>query len=439
MNDVRRSTTSIFTAGGRRRLRGPALVVALLLAAVPVPAEEPEAGTEVEESETDARKRRGNRFGGPDQVENQLESDAEAGTPVLERYWDWKAGLVEEHDFSFGVDYSATWFAADDSPAEDEAASGMVRFFGSWDLAGRESGNTGALVWKVEHRHRITDIPTGDFGFNLGYVGLIEPPFSDQQLRLTNFYWRQRWNEGRIALIGGWVDPTDYLDVYALASPWTGFANFVFSTGAATIALPNEGLGLAAGGMVNDRMFVVGGLADANSDPTDPGEGFDTFFDTAEYFKHFEIGWTPSQGLIYLDNFHLTLWHADERVDAQTPDGWGVNVSLTRYLKERWLPFVRAGYAEDGGSLLEAAVAAGFGYQREPGKDLLGVGVHWGRPNENTFGPGLDDQLTAEVFYRWQASRAFAVTPDLQVILDPALNPEASSIVVFGLRARMAF
>ncbi len=315
----------------------------------------------------------------------------------------------------------------------------MVRFFGSWDLVGRESGNTGALVWKVEHRHRIADLPPGDFGFNLGYVGLIEPPFSDQQLRLTNFYWRQRWNEGRLALIGGWVDVTDYLDVYALASPWTGFSNFVFSTGAATIALPNEGLGLALGGMVSDRTFVIGGLADANSDPADPGEGFDTFFDTAEYFKHLEIGWTPSQGQIYLDNVHLTLWHADERVDAATPDGWGVNVSMTRYLKERWLPFVRAGWAEDGGSLLEAAVAAGFGYQREPGKDLLGVGVHWGRPNENTFGPGLDDQITAEVFYRWQASRAFAITPDLQWISDPALDPEASSILVFGLRGRLAF
>ena len=100
---------------------------------------------------------------------------------------------------------------------------------------------------------------------------------------------------------------------------------------------------------------------------------------------------------------------------------------------------MRAGYAEDGGSLLEAAVAVGFGYQRQPGQDLLGVGVHWGRPNESTFGPGLDDQVTAEVFYRWQASRAFAVTPDAQLILDPALNPEASSLVVLGLRARLAF
>ncbi len=34
-----------------------------------------------------------------------------------------------------------------------------------------------------------------------------------------------------------------------------------------------------------------------------------------------EIGWTPSEDRIYLDNAHLTLWHADERVEATTPSG----------------------------------------------------------------------------------------------------------------------
>ena len=84
----------------------------------------------------------------------------------------------------------------------------------------------------------------------LGYVGLIEPPFSDQGLRLTNLYWRQRFNGGRFTLLGGFVDPTDYLDVYAMASPWTGFLNFAFSTGTTTMALPKEGFGLAAGAML---------------------------------------------------------------------------------------------------------------------------------------------------------------------------------------------
>lgn len=58
--------------------------------------------------------------------------------------------------------------------------------------------------------------------------------------------------------------------------------------------------------------------------------------------------------------------------------------------------FPRGGWAEDGGSILEASVSAGSGYQRERGDDVLGVGLNWGRPNRDTFGQALDDQFTAE-------------------------------------------
>ena len=390
-----------------------------------------------EGADADERPSGGARFGGPDAVDNQLRSDAEEGEPLLDRYYDWKSSLAEETGFSFGVDYSAVYLSADSSPGRDEAAGGMARFYGTWDLVGRESGNTGALVWKGEHRHAYTAVAPGSFGFELGYVGLIEPPFSDQGARLTNLYWRQRMADGNATFVGGFVDLTDYVDVYALASPWTGFMNFVFSTGGASIGVPNEGFGLAAAGMVTDRVFVIGGLADTNSDPTSPGETIDSFFGDNEYFTHLEIGWTPSRDRIYLDNAHLTLWHAAERVQAGVPDGWGVNASFTRHLAGKWLPFVRAGYAEDGGSLLEATLSAGFGYQREPGKDAVGVGLNWGRPNESTFEPSLSDQYTVEVFYRWRPTKEIGLTPDIQYIVDPALNPGQSSIWVLGIRARV--
>jgi porin len=382
---------------------------------------------------------RGPRFGGPDAVENQLREDAAVDRPTLfERWFEWKDGLTERHGFSFGLDYSAVGLGADSSPGEDRSAGGMVRFFGSWDLVGRGTTNTGAFVWKVEHRHAYTDVAPSGFGFDLGYIGLIEPPFSDQGARLTNLFWRQRLAGGRVTLIGGFVDPTDYLDVYALASPWTGFLNFAFSTGTTTIALPNEGFGLAAGAMLTDNLFLIGGFADLNADPTDPGQTIDSFFSDHEYFKHVEIGWTTTQDRIYLDNFHLTLWHADERVEAAQPSGWGANLSWTTYLAGKWLPFVRAGYADDGGSLTQKSISVGFGYQPKPGKNLLGLGLNWGQPNEDTWQPGLDDQYTAELFYRWQVSKAIAVTPDLQYTKNPALNPEADSIWVFGLRVRGA-
>jgi porin len=304
---------------------------------------------------------------------------------------------------------------------------------------GRTTKNTGAFVWKVEHRHGYTDVAPSGFQFNLGSVGLIEPPFSDQGLRWTNFYWRQRLNDGKLTFHAGFLDATDYVDVYALASPWTGFLNFAFSTGSQTIPVPNDAaLGAAVGAMLTEHLFLIGGLVDSNADPTEFWQGFDTFFSDHEFFKTIEIGWTPSQDRIYLDNVHLTLWHADEREEAATPSGWGVNVSWTTYVAGKWLPFVRAGWADDGGSLMQKSVGVGLGYQPKPGKNLLAVGLNWGEPNEDTWGSGLRDQYTAELFYRWQLSKAIAITPDLQYLVNPAVDPDADSIWVFGVRLRGA-
>jgi porin len=381
------------------------------------------------------------RFGGPNAVENQLHDDRAVDRPTFfEKYFAWKDELTEKHGFSFGIDYSAAWLGADSSPSEDRAAGGMLRFFGSWDLVGRNTKNTGAFVWKVEHRHGYTDVAPSGFGFNLGYVGLFEPPFSDQGLRWTNFFWRQRWKEGKVTVLAGFLDATDYVDVYSLASPWTGFLNFAFSTGSQTIPVPNDAaLGVAAGAMLTDNLFLIGGLVDSNADPAEFWQGFDTFFNDNEYFKSVEIGWTASQDRIYLDNVHLTLWHADERVEGATPSGWGANISWTKHVGGRWLPFVRAGWADDGGTLMQKSVSVGFGYQKNPGKNLLGLGLNWGEPNESTWEPGLPNQYTAELFYRWQVSKAIAITPDVEYLINPALNPDTDSIWVFGLRVRGAF
>ena len=193
----------------------------------------------------------------------------------------------------------------------------------------------------------------------------------------------------------------------------------------------------AVGVFATDHIYLIANLNDANAVPTTAG--FDTFFDDREYFKHFEIGVTRSQDRIYLDNMHLTMWQVDERVKAMTPDGWGANFSYTRYINEKWFPFIRAGYADDGGSLMEKSLSVGVGYQLVPAKNLLGVGFNWGDPNESSFPGGLDDQYAIEVFYRINISDQFVITPDIQLIKDPALNPAESTIWMFGLRARLAF
>ena len=256
--------------------------------------------------------------------------------------------------------------AVNDSPGEDNAGSGMVRFYGYWDLVNRGGPNKGSLNWKVENRHKYTDVAPKGLGFEMGYVGMFEPPFSNQKTRLTNLYWKQYFADGKATAVAGFLDVTDFVDIYLLASPWTGFNNFVFSTGSAATDLPNDAtLGVAAGGMVTEKVYIQAGITDANSDPTDPFEGFDSVANDSNFFKWVEIGFTPGQDNIYFDNVHVTFWHVDERANG-TSDGWGINGSWQQWINDKWLPFVRGGYTEDSGSLLEKSVTVGLPISRYP-------------------------------------------------------------------------
>lgn len=383
-------------------------------------------------------------FAGPGAVSNQLDDDGQSREAsiryhYLKEWQDWKREFAEDTGFSFSLDYNVIGQEASNSPGEDTASSGVTRFYGRWNLAGHKSADTGGLIFKLESRDAYDDVAANALGSELGYVGSTAVGYSNQHYRTTNLYWRQSLNQSGFVTYAGFVDVTDYTDVYMFASPWTAFTNSVFLTGSGTMGgLPDGALGAVAATWLSDSVYVIAGLADANADPTDVFRGFDTFFNEFETFKNLDIHWTPQKDQIYLNNLHVSLWQIDDRAEAGTNDGWGVSFSLNADLDNKFFPFVRGGWAEDGGSDLEASLSIGVGYQHTQ-SNLLGLAVNWGRPNEDTFGPGLDDQYTAEFFYRWQMAKTIQLTPGVQLLANPALNPGEDFIAIYGLRARLLF
>jgi carbohydrate-selective porin OprB len=105
---------------------------------------------------------------------------------------------------------------------------------------------------------------------------------------------------------------------------------------------------------------------------------------------------------------------------------------------DKCMPFLHASYVGEGGALYDRSVSAGPGYYRQLRKELAGFSLNWSRPSEGGFGPGLPDQYTAELFYRFQLSDRVAITPDIRFIKDPALNPDENQIWVLGLQVRVA-
>lgn len=386
------------------------------------------------------------QFGGPNSVAGQLADDARlsesiSGVSIGDRYFEWKDQIKDEHGLNFTFDYTTVLSSASQTiGVEDFFAGGALRFFGTWDLVGRDSGNAGSFIFKIEHRHKYTDLPPQATASQIGYAGLMFPTISDIKTRLTNLYWKQNLMDGRVEVIAGFIDTTDWLDLYALASPWTGFSNFAMATGGASIPTPDDAtIGAYVNAMLTDNFYVITGLADSNADSTDPFKGFDTFFSDHELFKSIEFGWVTSRDRFYLDNTHITFWHVDERKAAGVLSGWGTSFSYSQSISEKWMPFVRAGYAEDGGSLLQKTFTAGIGYHFSDDISLLGFGFNWSEPNEGTFGPGLEDQYALELFARLQLMKNLQVTPNVHLVIDPPLNPTVEQSWVFAVRARMYF
>jgi porin len=380
------------------------------------------------------------QFGGPTSVGGQLAEDAtvvpqfrmQRLQDVFDPWYCFKERLNECVGLQFNIDESILYQTVTDSLGENDAASGLVRIFGQWELLARGSGHPGFLVYKGEHRHRIgSAITPFDLGFEAGSIVPTGTFFSEFTFSVTNLYWKQYFFDRNLAVAIGRIDVTDFVDVYALMNPLTHFLNLSFSSNP-SIAFPNQGLGAAAGGMLTEHMYVQGGFGDANGQPT--LAGFDTFFDDAEFFSYFEAGLTTSKDRIYLDNVHVTLWHVDPREVAATPEGWGMAFTVQKYICDKWLPFFRFGYSDGDAALMQTVFSTGIGLRRE-NNDVAGIGFSWGAPADGT----LRDQFTSEFFYRFQLTQFLAITPDVQLIVDPALNPTVDVLAFAGIRLRASF
>ena len=160
---------------------------------------------------------------------------------------------------------------------------------------------------------------------------------------------------------------------------------------------------------------------------------FDTLGE-GEFLKAVEIGFTPSVGQRKTHLIQFTYWDKDERTDAGVSDGSGWAVSAAWKLNDTYFPFLRFGHSDGGGGVAaEDAVSAGLEIRRSR-EEVWTIGAGWAKPSEDTFGPGLDDETVLETSYEFQIAKNFSLLPDLQVVFNPANNPDENSIWVMGVR-----
>jgi porin len=373
--------------------------------------------------------------GGANSVEADLVSDDRTKRPLLDidllerplkGYYRFKRRLHEAIGLAVSADYAVLNQFATYSASDRQAASGVFRVYGSWGAF-----PSGRLVLKVENRHRIgPGLTPRNLGFEAG-SSLSTVGFKEFGWGVTALYWNQRLGD-RFGVVVGRMDPGDFADVYPLLTAWKAFMNDAFANNPA-VALPLQGLGIAAAVGLRGPWYVAAGLHDANGSPTDPG--LTTFFDVREYYTWVETGWSPGREIMSGVGVHVNAWRQDARTAAATPESWGVTTSASREIGGRWTPFLRAGYSEGGAAQVRFMIGGGVGLTMRRGGDYLAVATSWSAPPDRA----LRGQVTTEALYRLQLTENLAVTPDLQLTLFPSATLERDVIAVVGvLRLRLA-
>jgi porin len=356
---------------------------------------------------------------------------------ALGPYFEWKRRLNTDHGLSVGTSLYLLYQNAGDSLSvgDDDALGGIFRYQGAWNFVGRGANSPGRINWRLESRFDVGGFQAPSQLSGAIGVGPLNSGFAyshnfDLDLALIN--WSQNFNEQRAGYAIGRLGFDVYLDAFPFQTFSKGFINRSFILNPTMAATGIGALGAVAKGFVSDNIWVGAQMHDANA----ASGNFD--FDTVkegEWLKGVEIGWTPDFSRYKTDRIQFTYWEKDARALAGTSKGSGWVVSAAYQHSDKYFPFVRFGHSDGGaGAPAESAVSAGVQITRAMDQ-IWSIGAGWAKPSEKTYGPGLDDEMVLETSYMVQFSKNFSVTPDVQLIFNPANNPGESSVWVFSLRA----
>ncbi len=362
---------------------------------------------------------------------------------VLRPWYAFKSYLDDKYWFRFGVSFAALYQKASDTvTGADEAAGLDIDIVGTWNFLGRGTDRPTLLGFRFTYRTTLgTEFPPGTLFTQIGSLWPTGTGFGENAFSVAELWLQQDFQSGKYSLRAGKVFPFTAYNFFPLRNFRVDFVDFNH-VGNLTIPLPDFGLGAFAQYRPRRDVYLRLGVHDANASVEDAG--FDTLFGDGELFTIFEVGFDPGfmepqPGRPPFGDVHLSLWYQDERDDANVDNGWGVQVSASQQFG-RFLPYLRYGYSGGGGggpTVAKHMWNTGVAIDRVLGQsnDRIGIGFTWAKPVSTA----LDDQGTLELYYRVQVTPVLAISPMLQVIINPARNQDEDLIFIGGIRGRIAF
>lgn len=397
----------------------------------------------------------GTLSGDGDQKENSAPHSGAFRLPTMMDSWNQlKAKVREQTGVSFGGSWGVLYQNFSDVPPDAQTDTVGQKFTLNISRDLFQSGTPEALTFDlvIEDRGPMGgfDNPPLQAGIAAGSIVPTAATWGDFSLGITQAYIRQNLWGNKFQYTIGKIFAPNFIDSYPFFDDNRQFLNQSFST-SPTIASPLRGAGAVATYYPTEGgLYLLGGAYSANS--SDTGWTIDEVFDTGELFYQAEIGWSglartgvpiQARGPMDTNNVHLTAWHKDAQPDSTNstlqPSAKGLAFNANFMVGDSLMWFLRAGASE--GWVNDLAVSAGFGWRPIANySDLFGFGVGWVHPNDELLpGPLTREQTNLELFYRFHVTPNFAITPDIQLIKNPSLNPGVNTLWVAGLRGRITF
>ena len=272
----------------------------------------------------------------------------------------------------------------------------------------------------------------------VGSISIVNSNVYPNGIVLDELYIKHVSPEGRFALLIGRVDMLQHFDTNSVAND--GYRQFF------TLALENNlvlpaplygGFGGIGVWNITDDIYLMAGIGDSTAN--EQAQPWNDIGDQSWWIIT-ELGITGKIPGLGKGNLRITPWYNT----VLSESGFGFGINFDQQLFVPWITaFFRFGFGDKDVTPVRLNVSGGVSIENPFGgkHHALGLGFSWAKPSR-VFGENptaVRSETLFEFFYRWRFTRSMFLSPDLQVILNPAENPGAEVSLVGGLRLMVEF
>jgi len=264
-------------------------------------------------------------------------------------------------------------------------------------------------------------------------------------VRLQKLYYSQRFFGDRAFLAFGKTDAETFIDTNAYAND--SRTQFMGQPLVDNPVLDDEddyAPFVALGGRPVKHLQLVA-IGQSSSWPMAEGGAGKTIWEGMLDHPYMAAQATYSPGFRGLEgNYRLYGWVQSYDHPKLTGDGyekgWGIGLSLDQKVTDDVGLFARLGYQNE--DVYEMPWFWSTGVQMTallPGReaDVFGLGISGIKANSDT--PNTGTEIHLETYYRVRVSKYFFISPDLQYVMNPLGNTDATAIFAAMLRGTFRF